>query len=355
MESKRGEYGANPPISALPPYRPPSSGLLGSVPAWMLPYLQLARVDKPGYIIMYSIHVIGAVHAAIILKVPPRELGAICLYLLPASMLLILANFTWNDICDADVDALVSRSRHRPLVRNAISKSSAVVFNMALTGVLATFLLPLPMACKMYAIPMAAGAILYPFSKRFTKFPQVFLAFVISSGVFMGAAAIGQEPFSHPGSFTTTDILYTSSWVPADTKGSNSLIMTYLVIGLWTIVYELIYSYQDTAWDVNAGIGTMTVLFDTESSAKSFLYSIAVLQTLLFQYVGTLIDAHIMLWTVAAIFVALSLFLQIRSVDLANEESCMHWFGVGSALTGLVMLLGFLAEYYIQVARDGGP
>ena len=76
------------------------------------------------------------------------------------------------------------------------------------------------------------------------------------------------------------------------------------------------------------------------------------MQTFTYHYVGILIDGNMMIWSVAGILVALSLFLEIYSVDLSNEESCMYWFEVGSAFTASAMLLGFFGEYYGRVASS---
>ena len=347
MESRRKEHKSGATVADLPPYRDPSSGLLSKFPRWMLPYLQLARIDKPGHITV-TIHLIGAIQAGILLEVPPQNLGTICLYMAIASVIFLWTNFVWNDICDQEVDGRVARSRHRPLVRGAVSRQSAVAFNIFLGALLLAFLAPLPIACKMYTVPIAAGAIFYPLSKRITNYTQIVMATVISTGSFMGAAAVGITPLPHPSSFRLQSIVTVSEWTPADPIAIPSFVATYSLLGVWGMIYELIYSYQDASWDKNAGIGTMTLLFSKEASAKAFLVALAVLQASIYQYVGMLIDAHLTYWSISTILVASSLFLEIYSVDLSKEESCRYWFAVGAALTSSAMLCGFCGEYYIR-------
>ena len=87
------------------------------------------------------------------------------------------ANLAWND-------GKVARTRHRPRVRGALSLPAASTFDVAL----ALFPIPLPRIYTLYAIPIATSCLFHPLSKHWTNYPQVVLAVLLSSGVFMGAA-----------------------------------------------------------------------------------------------------------------------------------------------------------------------
>lgn len=207
------------------------------------------------------------------------------------------------------------------------------------------FLIPLPNACKAYAIPIIAGGLFYPLSKRISNYPQIILALVLPSSVFMGAAAVGQKPFAFPSSFSPPNLLDISTWTPADKENTSSLMFIYFLLILWTLIYELIYSFQDAAWDADAGIGTMTILFASTSSAKKALGVLAILQSLSYQYVGSMFGADTALRLVASMLVTSSLAIQIFCVNLADEKSCMYWFVTGKISTGLAMLFGLVIEY----------
>lgn len=105
----------------LPPYKAPETGLLSYIPLSLLPYAELARIDKPGFAPVWLVHVFGILHAGIILQVPSSEVLYLVAFFIPACMVLMSINFAWNDSCDFQYDRKVARTRHRPLVRGAVS------------------------------------------------------------------------------------------------------------------------------------------------------------------------------------------------------------------------------------------
>ena len=333
----------------LPPHRPPSTGLLSYVPHLLLPYAELARIDKAGFAVLWVVHVLGILHAGIILQAPLSEVLYLVAFFCPACEFLMFVNFAWNDSCDFQYDGKVARTRHRPLVRGAVSLPAAITFDCALTTILAAFLIPLPRACTMYAIPMAFGCFIYPLSKRWTNYPQLILGVVLPSGIFMGAAAVGATPLPYPSRLAT--ILDFETWVMPEQTQALAIFNNYLTNVVWTILFEIIYSFQDAKWDEGAGIGTITRLLKGHGTAKAFLLALAITQAVLHAQTGNVTRAHSAFWpfSVAATFIAL--VIQILCVDLDKEESCMFWFAAGNMLTGFAMLIGYAGEYYVQVLK----
>ena len=153
----------------LPPYKLPSTGFMSNVPLSVLPYAEMARIDKPGFAVLWMVHVYGLLHAAIILQAPLSKVLYLVAFFAPACWLLMSVNFTWNDSCDPQYDRKVARTRHRPLARGAVSLPAAIAFDCVLAILLALFLVPLPQACTAYAVPMAIGCFIYPLAKRWTN------------------------------------------------------------------------------------------------------------------------------------------------------------------------------------------
>ena len=332
----------------LPPYTTPSTGLLSYVPESVLPYAELARIDKPGFIALWLVHAFGALHAGILMHSPSSEVQKRLAFFLVANEILMSVNFAWNDSCDSHYDAKVARTRHRPLVRGAISLPAALMFDAVLAVIMAAFLIPLPSACTMYAIPMAAGCFIYPLSKRWTNYPQLILATVLPCGVFMGSAALGAIPLPYPSRLTTA--LDLETWTAVQSIHTAAILSNYLTSLVWTLLFETIYSFQDAKWDEAAGIGTMTRLLKSQRLAKTFLLMLAITQTALHAHVGTITPMHSIFWPLSVFATSATLIVQILCVDLTCEESCMFWFGAGNILTGLSMLSGYVGEYYVQVA-----
>ena len=334
------------PFPNLPSYKPPSSGLLSWIPPSILPYAELARLDKPGYAPLWMIHTYGILQAGVFLHAPPSKVFSLIAFFCTACELLMCANFAWNDSCDASYDGKVARTRHRPLVRGAVSLSASLIFDCVLAITLAAFLMPLPRACTMYAVPMALGCFLYPLSKRWTNYPQIVLSVVFPSGIFMGAAAVGAIPLAYPTSLMT--IFQSETWKAPEPSQGRVFLAGYLTNVVWTFLFEVIYSFQDVQWDEDAGVGTVTVLLKRHTSPKMLLVMLAVAQTSLHAYTGFLAQAHCLSWGSSVAATLATLLTQISNVRLDQEESCMFWFAAGNLLTGLAMLIGYTGEFYFH-------
>ena len=333
----------------LPPYTTPATGLLSYIPHYLLPYAELARLDKPGFIALWLVHAYGILHAGILLHTPLAKILRLLALFIPACEILMSVNFAWNDICDRDYDGEVARTRHRPLVRGALSLSASLAFVGVLAAGLIVFLVVLPQACLMYALPMAFGCFVYPLSKRWTEYPQLVLAIVLPSGIFMGSAAVGAISLPYPSDLTRlTDV---QDWVWPDGTHCSALIANYLTSVIWTIFFETIYSFQDAKWDETAGIGSITRLLKNNSLAKAFLLMLSSAQSALHLYVGTITPMRSPIWPLSVGATFITSILEVAFVDLGREESCMYWFAIGNMLTGSAMLMGYAGEYWFQVVR----
>ena len=146
------------------------------------------------------------------------------------------AGCTYNDIVDRDIDALVERTRSRPIPSGQVSVKEAAAFLVlqALVGlaVLLTF--------NRFAIGVGIASLaivaIYPFMKRITYWPQIVLGLAFSWGALMGwAAAFGSLDWP-------AVILY---------AGAIS----------WVIGYDTIYAHQDREDDAMIGVKSTALLF----------------------------------------------------------------------------------------------
>ena len=337
------------PFPDLPAYKPHSAGLLSYVPLSCLPYAELARIDKPGFVAIWMIHLFGIIQAGIVMQAPLSEVLYLVAYFIPACEFFMSFNFAWNDTCDFQYDSKVARTRHRPLVRGAVSLPAALAFDCVLVAITALFLIPLPRACTVFAIPIGIGCLIYPLSKRWTNFPQLVLAVISPGGVFMGAAAVGAMLI--PDTLGPAEILDWEIWVTTQRTQAQTFLYSYLTVAVWTLHFEIIYSFQDAKWDEAAGVGTITRLLKgyNGGTAKAFLLILAIIQTLLYAQAGNLVQACSVYWPFSVALTFITLVVQIYFVDLENEDSCMFWFAMGNMLTGSAMLIGSTSEYYVQV------
>lgn len=134
-----------------------------------------------------------------------------------------------NDLTDRRLDAQVTRTKSRPLASGAVSVRAAVALLILLLAMALTLALTLPTQVfwlALVALPMIAA---YPWMKRITGWPQLFLGFTFNLGALFGWLATG-----HPITL--------------------SAIMLYAAGIYWTLGYDTIYAVQDMADDTKIGI-----------------------------------------------------------------------------------------------------
>ncbi|WP_116597956.1 4-hydroxybenzoate octaprenyltransferase [Primorskyibacter marinus] len=152
------------------------------------------------------------------------------------------AGCTWNDITDRHIDGSVARTASRPIPSGQVSVGQALVWLAAQALVAFAILLSFhPMAILLGVIALAPVAI-YPFAKRFTWWPQIFLGIAFNWGALLAWTA-------HRGVL---------EW-PA--------VILYLSGMAWTLFYDTIYAHQDTEDDALIGVKSTARLFG-EASPK---------------------------------------------------------------------------------------
>jgi len=165
------------------------------------------------------------------------------------------AGCTYNDIVDQDLDAQVERTALRPLPAGTVTTRQAWKWTFAQIGVGFLVWLCLPFVAKvvaMLALPLVAA---YPFMKRITWFPQVWLGLTFN-WAFLVACAISAEKIEH--------VLY----LPFE---------FYLGLVFWTVGYDTIYACQDMKDDAIIGVKSTARKFGKKVNLAVFIcYFLAV-------------------------------------------------------------------------------
>ena len=207
---------------------------LAPVPA--RPWLHLARADKPaGYwLLMWPCWWSTALAAG-----GWPDLRLLVLFLVGA-VVMRSAGCTVNDIMDRDFDARVERTKNRPLASGAIGLAGAFVF-LALLLLAGLFVLvQLDRAAVLVGAASLGLVAIYPFMKRITYWPQLFLGFAFNWGALVGWAAV---------------------------TGQIGLPALLLYAGgiAWTIGYDTIYAHQDKTDDRQIGVKSTALAFGAAS------------------------------------------------------------------------------------------
>ncbi|KAF0810886.1 UbiA prenyltransferase [Alcanivorax sp. S71-1-4] len=141
-----------------------------------------------------------------------------------------------NDFADRHFDGSVARTRERPLATGALSARQALLLFAGLLVVALLLLIPLNRFAFYLSFGGAGLAILYPFMKRFTFLPQLFLGAAFGWAIPMAFAA-------------EADSLPAAAW----------LIFTAKVV--WTVAYDTQYAMCDREDDLKIGIKSTAILF----------------------------------------------------------------------------------------------
>lgn len=141
-----------------------------------------------------------------------------------------------NDFADRKVDAHVERTQHRPLATGVISAKEAVAVFMLLVAASAGLLFFLPIETFYWSFGALFLAFIYPFMKRYTHLPQVFLGAAFSWSIPMAYTAVGVEPD------LTCWLLYFGNLA-------------------WTVAFDTQYAITDREHDLKIGVKSTAILF----------------------------------------------------------------------------------------------
>jgi len=295
-------------------------------PAWIRPYLRLARLDRPigSWLLLipcwWSAGLAAiAAHKALPLGLPSvAQLAAHLALFFVGGFAMRGAGCTWNDIVDRDLDGSVERTRSRPIPSGQVSLARAAVF------LLAQALVGLVVLVQFNGFTVATGiaslviVAVYPFMKRITYWPQIVLGLAFSWGALMGwAAAFGRLD-------APALVLY---------AGSIS----------WVIGYDTIYAHQDRDDDALIGIKSTALLFgDRTKPMLAAFYAAAVG---LIGISGVLAGAGAWFAVGVAAFAA-HLAWQIARVDVGDPDLCLAVFKTNRD-AGLILFAGMLLDAYL--------
>ena len=289
-------------------------------PVWSRPYLRLSRADRPIGTWLLLIPCWWGLALAILFDQSPRwEDLWIFIACGIGAFLMRGAGCTWNDITDRDFDAQVARTRSRPIPSGQVTVRGAVVW-MVMQALLAACIL---FTFNRQAVSLGILSLLlvaiYPFAKRFTWWPQVFLGLAFNWGALLVWTA-------HTGSLGSPAILLYVSGIA------------------WTLFYDTIYAHQDTEDDALIGVKSTARLFGQETPQwlRRFLALTVGLMGL------AVIFSAMPNASVLALAVALAgpwamgwhMAWQLRGLDLNDPAKMLQLFRANRD-TGLIPLLFF--------------
>ncbi len=297
------------------PDAPPGNWVDRWAPAPVVPYLHLARFDRPigAWLLLFPCWWSQALAEMTNGAAYPNP-WYLALFLVGA-FVMRGAGCTWNDIVDRDYDAAVARTANRPIPSGRVSVAQALAFGAALALVGLAVLLQFNWSTVWLAIASLALVAIYPFMKRFTFWPQLVLGLTFKWGALVGWTAVA------------------GTLAPAP-------VALYAGAVLWTIGYDTIYAHQDKEDDLMVGLKSTAIRFG-EASAHwvGGFYAGA---WILWAIAGWLAGAHL-LYFLALALIGLQLAWQATTLDTEDAAGCLYRFK-SNRHVGWALFLGLVAD-----------
>jgi len=289
-------------------------------PAWARPYLRLARLDRPIGSWLLLLPCWWSAGLAAVAAHENVSLWHVVLFFVGA-FAMRGAGCTWNDIVDRDLDAMVERTRSRPIPSGQVSVAAAFAFLalQALVGL--AVLLQFNRFTVLTGITSLAVVVVYPFMKRVTYWPQIALGLAFSWGALMGWPAV----------FARLD------W-PA--------LLLYAGAIAWVIGYDTIYAHQDREDDALIGVKSTALLFGERT--KPMLAVCYALAVLLIAVAGSLVGAGIV-FSLGLVVFAAHLTWQIWRLDITDPANCLAVFK-SNRDAGLILFAALVIQAMLQRA-----
>jgi len=227
------------------------------------------------------------------------------------SVLMRSAGCIINDIVDKDIDKKVQRTKNRPLACNLISVKLALIYAAILCGLAFLILIELNTLTIILGFVSMTLAFSYPFMKRITYWPQLFLGLTFNWGVVM-------------------------AWVAITNNISIEIVILYTSAIFWTLGYDTIYGTQDVADDEIVGIKSTSIKFKNNIKlfvGLCYLISSALIIVLFYGKLG--LNNFTLLMTVYI----LSLVYQVTKFNKDSPKKCLKAFKINN-FSGLFLFFG---------------
>ncbi|MCJ8138807.1 4-hydroxybenzoate octaprenyltransferase [Falsirhodobacter halotolerans] len=272
-----------------------------NAPARWRPYLRLSRADRPAGTWLLLIPCWwGLAMAAGIdgLRLFDLWIAVACA---AGAFLMRGAGCTWNDLTDRDFDAAVARTRSRPLPSGQVTPKQAAVWMVVQTAIAGAILLTLGGTAILLGLAALIPVAVYPFAKRFTWWPQVFLGIAFNWGILLAWAAHGTP----------------LGW------GTLALYASGLV---WTLFYDTIYAHQDTEDDALIGVKSTARLFGAASPLWLVAFLILSSGLMAVAALLALTGAALAAGLLAAAAFAAHMVWQMTRLDIDDPHTCLTLF-----------------------------
>ena len=276
-------------------------------------FINLTRLNKPiGFMLLFWPCSWGLAYAYAFNQNVNIFLYYMLLFFL-GSVLMRSAGCIFNDIVDKDFDKKVQRTKQRPIPSGKISVNQSLLYILILCFLAFCILIQFNLKTICLGLGSMILAFSYPFMKRITYWPQLFLGLTFNWGIVMG-------------------------WTAIIDQFSLNIFLLYFSAIFWTLGYDTIYGVQDIEDDEIIGIKSTAIKF--KRNIKLFV-SICYLITISMILLTFKENLGINLLTLFIFMFFLSLIIQIKIFNKNSSLNCFKAFKMNN-YSGFLMLLSIL-------------
>ena len=274
-------------------------------------FIELTRLNKPiGFMLLFWPCSWGLVYAYDFNNSFKLFLYYMLLFFC-GSVLMRSAGCIVNDVVDKDFDKKVERTKNRPIASGKISVKHSLAYVVILCLIAFLILIQFNFLTIFLGMSSMILAFSYPFMKRFTYWPQLFLGITFNWGIIMG-------------------------WTAVTNSISPEIILLYVSAIFWTLGYDTIYGAQDMSDDEIIGLKSTSIKF--KQNIKLFItavYSISIV-LILFIFKN---EIGINVSTFFLILFVISLFYQILAFKKNKSENYLKLFKFNN-YSGFILFVG---------------
>ena len=277
-------------------------------------FIELTRIKRPiGYMLLFWPCSWGLTIGFDFSKELKIYFFYLLLFLL-GSVLMRSAGCIVNDIVDRKFDKKVFRTKGRPIASGNVTVNEGLFYVVILCLLAFIILINFNYITIFLALGSMPLAFTYPFMKRFTYWPQLFLGITFNYGLILG-------------------------WFSTNNEISVVPLIFYLGAIFWTLGYDTIYGFQDIKDDEIIGLKSTSIKFKNNPYKFLKLCYIVFLINLL--VVGFLLELNKLYYLLFFLIFLQMFYFQLKKLDVKVPKKCLDVFKSNNFL-GLLVLLSLI-------------
>jgi len=277
-------------------------------------FIELTRIKRPiGYMLLFWPCSWGLTIGFDFSKELKIYFFYLFLFLL-GSILMRSAGCIVNDIVDRKFDKQVFRTKNRPIASGDVTVQRGLLYVVILCLLAFIILMNFNYITIFLALGSMPLAFTYPFMKRFTYWPQLFLGITFNYGLILG-------------------------WFSTNNELSIIPLIFYLGAIFWTLGYDTIYGFQDIKDDEIIGLKSTSIKFKNNPYKFLKLCYLVFLTNLLIA--GFFLGLNKLYYLLFVLIFLQMFYFQLKKLDVKVPKQCLDVFKSNNFL-GLLVLFSLI-------------